>query len=32
MVLRDDKSDDGYHWECPVKFSSNEILRLSGVL
>ena len=18
MVLRDDKSDDGYHWECPV--------------
>ena len=18
MVLRDDKSDDGFHWECPV--------------
>ena len=27
MVLRDDKSDDGYHWECPV----NQTQTIEGV-
>ena len=30
MVLRDDKSDDGYHWECPVNKCSKRRSKRAG--